>query len=339
MSRRKCTLCGGKLDGRGICTECGLNSRKSEENYRVNRSSCDGQPMTHVHTEKKEQKPSVDEQPVYRRENKNFPGMNKKVGKMLAAAAIMLTVAGIIIPLIEEYGYEIRSKMEDWGANKDSSYDEDPYADVEAKLKERGDKAEYELTSGQYIVGVHIPEGKYKSEVTDGFDVVQVSDYENDIFLYEYEKKEGKNYLDDIRLYQGALVKIASINTIKLKSDNAQTQDMSYAANPVTESFTIQAEETKEAGIDFEAGVYDLTVIRGAGAAEWTVYNDAGEERYNKRLYVALENGSDGKWYKNIILPAGAKIGCEKDLAEEFEVIMTPSEIISSTDYQGFYEY
>ena len=41
MFGRKCTLCGGKLDGRGICKECGLDSSKSEKNgYSVVRDLC-----------------------------------------------------------------------------------------------------------------------------------------------------------------------------------------------------------------------------------------------------------------------------------------------------------
>ena len=47
--KERCSLCGGKLDSGNVCTECGLDNNKSEKHYRVNRSSCDGQPLTHVH--------------------------------------------------------------------------------------------------------------------------------------------------------------------------------------------------------------------------------------------------------------------------------------------------
>ena len=59
MFGKRCTLCGGKLDSNGICKECGLDNKKNDKNYRVNQSSCDGQPLTHVHTE--ETKPPVKE--------------------------------------------------------------------------------------------------------------------------------------------------------------------------------------------------------------------------------------------------------------------------------------
>ncbi len=54
---KRCSLCGGKLNSRGICTECGLDNSKSDKNYRINRSDCDGMPLTHVHGEKEKHRP------------------------------------------------------------------------------------------------------------------------------------------------------------------------------------------------------------------------------------------------------------------------------------------
>ncbi len=33
MFGKRCSLCGGKLNSRGICTECGLDNSKSDKNY------------------------------------------------------------------------------------------------------------------------------------------------------------------------------------------------------------------------------------------------------------------------------------------------------------------
>ena len=33
---KRCTLCGGKVAGNGICTECGLNNEKNDKKYRLN---------------------------------------------------------------------------------------------------------------------------------------------------------------------------------------------------------------------------------------------------------------------------------------------------------------
>ena len=46
------------------------------------------------------------------------------------------------------------------------------------EIPETGESAEYTLTSGLYIVGVHIPEGVYEAETGDEFDVVSVRNSE-----------------------------------------------------------------------------------------------------------------------------------------------------------------
>ena len=54
MFGKRCSLCGGKLNSNGICTECGLDNNKSDKNYRINQSECDHEPLTHVHYGKNE---------------------------------------------------------------------------------------------------------------------------------------------------------------------------------------------------------------------------------------------------------------------------------------------
>ena len=57
-------------------------------------------------------------------------------------------------------------------------------------------------------MGVHIPEGVYEAETGDEFDVVSVRNSELNLYLYEYEGKDGENYLDDLMLYEGSKVEI-----------------------------------------------------------------------------------------------------------------------------------
>ena len=51
MFGRRCSLCNGKLDSKNVCKECGLDNTKSEKYYKINQSSCDDMPLTHVHEE------------------------------------------------------------------------------------------------------------------------------------------------------------------------------------------------------------------------------------------------------------------------------------------------
>ena len=95
----------------------------------------------------------------------------------------------------------------DEGYSYEESYevdDRDPYESITKGIPETGESAEYTLTSGLYIVGVHIPEGVYQAETEDEFDVVSVHNSELNLYLYEYEGKDGENYLDDLRLYEGS---------------------------------------------------------------------------------------------------------------------------------------
>lgn len=73
-----CSLCGGKLKD-GICTECGMDNRKSDEMYqdRLNRSQYDHasmKSMSHVHTEEGAEKYK---QPVLNENRKKSNGDDK----------------------------------------------------------------------------------------------------------------------------------------------------------------------------------------------------------------------------------------------------------------------
>ena len=73
MFGKRCTLCGGKLVN-NKCTLCGLDNSKSDENYKLNIGSCDNQPLTHVHGEKRPEK------------NKNAVQKSKQAPKKISTA-------------------------------------------------------------------------------------------------------------------------------------------------------------------------------------------------------------------------------------------------------------
>ena len=83
--RRRCSLCGGKLNG-NICTECGLDNSKNDDQYVTLGNSGHEESLTHVHTE--EEKPY--EGKTMTRENarkaKNADKNAKKAAAKKAAA-------------------------------------------------------------------------------------------------------------------------------------------------------------------------------------------------------------------------------------------------------------
>ena len=157
--------------------------------------------------------------------------------------------------------------------------------------------------------------------------------------MYEYAGKSEDNYLKDLRLYDGALVKIDTENgnTITLFTGNAQIENMHKMENPVTETVIISGKTdgvAAKAGKDFPAGVYDLKATKGMGEVVITVYDNEGEEYENKYMYL-VSGAQDG--YRNLVLPENAEVSFQ--MPQSLELTLTPSEYISSSNYLKYYIY
>ena len=223
MFGKRCSLCGGKLNSRGICTECGLDNSKSDKNYRINRSDCDGMPLTHVHEEKEKHRPDrkADHREInhketnhkkrdygkqgYRMNESDMTGKKRRKHvqtpditnrrrplKIVILAIIVIAVLG---NLYEEHKYDIeyavgdavQGVFQDTGDQKTNDTDEtdyDHYQYVTREIPKEGESADYELASGNYVAGVEIPEGIYTVTPQDDYDTVQIDDPENSIYLY-----------------------------------------------------------------------------------------------------------------------------------------------------------
>lgn len=336
MFGRRCTLCGGKLDSHGVCKECGLDNNKNDKNYRAHESSCDNRPLTHVHEEEDPGKP-VRSRPVGRKPVRQRKNVSKKKSKGCVITILILVLVFVFVNGLGEGVFLLIRSIKDKGEEylEGQGERENPYASVTRQIPDEGDQMEYRLDSGSYIVGVHIPEGVYQAETNDDFDVVSVNDDVENIYLYEYEEKEGGNYLDDLRLYQGAEVEIDATTPVVLTTSNAQTAMMAGEDNPLTETYVLSGEQT--AGENFEPGVYDLEVTEGT--AEITVEivcpdgDYEGELYQEKSLYMG-SGSSTGTIYRNLVLPEDAVIRCEDDVT----VFLTPSPVIESADYFSYYE-
>ena len=210
----------------------------------------------------------------------------------------------------------------------------DPYEYVTKELPEDGESVSFELTSGDYVVGVHIPEGNYQADVSYDYDTVQVDDGDSGFYLYEYAGRTDGDYLDDLRLYNGAIVHISSQTTITLYSDNAQTENILYENNPLAGQEPLVVKKDLTVGPDLPAGVYDLILVSGEGSVDIDIYTEYGESMETKNLYLG-ENCTDGKEYKNLVLPKNAQI----TLDDNMELRLTPSEKVSTTDYYQYYNY
>lgn len=351
MFGRRCTLCGGKLDSHNICTECGLDNNKSEKNYRINQSNCDDLPLTHVHTEtyqepgreeprRTAQKSSTEKQRQTtsqgtfgqpRPQQQMHTGQKKRSGCMtcvvvLIVAVVILVLVGLLAGRVFESGTEYGSY----------SVETDPYAYVEEALPETGESVEFQLPSGRYIVGLHIPSGKYTADPKGEYDSIQVRDSDQGIYLYEYrgDTASEESFLDDLRLYPGAVVIISAQTPVPFTSDNAQTEDLEEGMdNPLTQTVEVGEDQMLEAGLDFEPGTYDIQVASGSGSVNIAVPDETGETWGETYLSMGGDYGSDGTLYQNYIFPEGGTIHCD----EGIRVTLTPSKMIQSENYYEDY--
>ena len=373
MFGKRCSLCGGKLNSSGICTECGLDNSKSDKNYRINRSDCDGMPLTHVHEEKEKHRPDrkADHREInhketnhkkrdygkqgYRMHESDMTGKKRRKHvqtpditnrrrplKIVILAIIVITVLG---NLYEEHKYDIeyaigdavQDVFQDTGDQKTNDTDEtdyDHYQYVTREIPKEGERADYELSSGNYVAGVEIPEGIYTVTPKDDYDTVQIDDPENSIYLYEYTEGK-KDKIEDIRLYKGAHLTLNCKTTVKLHTDNAQDVEAMETAgqsNPLTESVDIKGQKTLTAGRDLEPGIYDLSRVSGAGNVDVIIYSDEQEE-INSWSQCLSEDGIDGETFHYLVIPENATM----EVSEDLKIRLTPSEQIASTDYYGFY--
>ena len=373
MFGKRCSLCGGKLNSSGICTECGLDNSKSDKNYRINRSDCDGMPLTHVHEEKEKYRPDrkADHREInhketnhkkrdygkqgYRMNESDMTGKKRRKHvqtpditnrrrplKIVILAIIVIAVLG---NLYEEHKYDIeyavgdavQGVFQDTGDQKTNDTDEtdyDHYQYVTREIPKEGESADYELTSGNYVAGVEIPEGIYTVTPQDDYDTVQIDDPENSIYLYEYTEGK-KDKIEDIRLYKGAHLTLNCKTTVKLHTDNAQDVEAMETAgqsNPLTESVDIKGQKTLTAGRDLEPGIYDLSRVSGAGNVDVIIYSDEQEE-INSWSQCLSEDGIDGETFHYLVIPENATM----EVSEDLKIRLTPSEQIASTDYYGFY--
>ena len=373
MFGKRCSLCGGKLNSRGICTECGLDNSKSDKNYRINRSDCDGMPLTHVHEEKEKYRPDrkADHREInhketnhkkrdygkqgYRMNESDMTGKKRRKHvqtpditnrrrplKIVILAIIVITVLG---NLYEEHKYDIeyaigdavQDVFQDTGDQKTNDTDEtdyDHYQYVTREIPKEGESADYELASGNYVAGVEIPEGIYTVTPKDDYDTVQIDDPENSIYLYEYTEGK-KDKIEDIRLYKGAHLTLNCKTTVKLHTDNAQdVEAMETAGQSNPLTESVDIKGQKTLTAGRDLEPGIYDLSRVSGAGNVDVIIYSDEqEEINSWSQCLSEDGIDGETFHYLVIPENATM----EVSEDLKIRLTPSEQIASTDYYGFY--
>ena len=324
----KCSLCNGKLDSKKICKECGLDNSKSEKYYKINRSSCDNLPMTHVHEERKVTKNSKK-----KTETGRVPSSKKAQGEEKDRKKGILSIISALVIFIPAVFGMIGNLIDSDFSGPEPDYSYDPYEYLEAELPGSGETLTYTLKSGQYIVGVHLAEGCYEATAFGAYDSIEVTDDQNGIYLYQYPFDGNDDYMKDMRLFDGAIVNIVSPEGIQFDTENGQAGKMpTLVENFVTDRFVLHSYDEVTAGEDFEPGIYDLSVEEAYSYVSLTVYDEDGSE-VDYRSYDIGTDGSFGPYLRNIVIPEGTTV-----YSEEGDVEFIPSEYIWTTEYMEHYE-
>lgn len=362
FGRKECYLCGGKL-ANGRCTLCGLdNTRAEKRDYRLNesrseqkkiRSSRDSQKKNTARTVlsadqiqrqlQKKWTAGDRKRPENRGQKTGKTSRGKKSGGKIGIAVIAVLIAGSFLVegagalfsyVKEEVSSTVSSREETSG---EDTYD--PYAYVSRELSDEGEEYETVLTGGNYTVGVHLPEGQYAAELEEGNGYVSISDPDNGIYLSRTfgteEEYDEITKAEDLRLYEGAFVRVSPGGSLKFSTENGQVQEMESEENPLAETQYLEPDRSYTAGTDFPEGVYD------ASGEKWT---DIQYEIYLGEVYeeeelnyesgsVWFTEGENGEKYQNLVLPKGAKV-----TAEGGEITLTPSRQIGSRDYDAYYD-
>ena len=362
--RRRCSLCGGKLNG-NICTECGLDNSKNDDQYVILGNSGHEESLTHVHTE--EEKPY--EGKTMTRENvrkakkveknakkaaaknasKNATAGNqsynytassmsqssrpvkkkRKFGKFLVGFVIIAALASELGGTIKD---EIQKQFDDYNYDNSDSYtEEDSYSDVQEVMPEDGEFYEADLTAGIYKGGVHLPQGTYTLTCKSGSGQVELIDSKNNIWVqYNFgdDYANSEEEVSDFEVFPGCYVVVEDTLELHMTAGNAQ-MDLTAIQNPLTESKVVSDKFT--AGKDVPAGVYDVKCIEGFGIFDYDVMVHTGYESYMGMLIGNEESGFPQE-LKNIVLIEGTEVELEG-----LKVELTPSERIESEDYESFY--
>ena len=370
--KNECYLCGGKLRG-GYCPDCGLDNTKiRKKHYHLNESyaveSMNGdesqasEPCDHkagqdtwdkssFDTEKKDNKKDISRQGKgspgqkysYQFANKKFrnTGGNKAQRKLTSGRAKV----GVTLFLLALFVIKVGKNYFDENGRHFGGLGEPeyvgPYEYVERELSETGEHYETELGQGEYLVGVHLPEGSFTAELLDGRGGLSLEDMENGIYIWqafgtqaEYDELQ---VLEDVRLYKGAHVTIKDAMLLRMTTENGQTEDMEFVENPMTESVSLEKDETLEAGEGIVPGVYDLHAVTSE-EADWgtlrcRISDDAYEDGYYEVSYWLSGEEMDDT-YRNLYLKEDMEI-----TAEDISFELTPSEVIGTGDYEEYYQY
>lgn len=338
--KRRCSLCGERLDSSMRCTACGLDNTKNDSMYKnlINQNDCKDEPLTHVHEEPKVNKNYGKVTYTYKnkvetakpvvRTVRNTTSKKKKPFTLVRLIVILMILFSTIIPalatIISELSYGIREEVfpeYEFTPEEDFVLGDDYYY-------------EYMLGEGFYEIGIHLPEGEYTISM-DNSDYASVDLYEfdgeywgNTDFWY-FDAYNGET-VHEVWFEAGDYIVINSKEELRFST----WWDEEYDADNqifVEEYETYYVSGTVVAGQDIPAGVYDIYYIPYSEWESGYVHLNLDKfTEYGGEIPVYFEAASGEGYFYNVPLMPGTVLEVDEGLAG---VNLIPSYVIGQQMY------
>lgn len=187
--------------------------------------------------------------------------------------------------------------------------DEEEYLYAGYEIAETGTFYEVDLTQGNYLVGVHVPEGIYRIDTLEGYyGSVWVKDSENCIYLSMSFGEDGEyEYAENVRLYEGAYLQIYGTVSLHLQTDHAGETAVSEGGLSDV-SGVLEEENLYLVGDEIPEGIYDLEVLDG-----WAILTCSYEDEDGNVIETSYWLDADelDSTCKNVPMLAGMEVSVE----------------------------
>lgn len=272
-----------------------------------------------------------------------------KIGKIIVILYILIMVLSMAGGLIGEvfddlfsgsYEFTIAPEPEpviDGAEEIPSPYiDDESYIYAMYELAEDGDTFDKNLMQGNYQVGIHIPEGTYDINLIGGdYGSIWIKDVENVVYLsFSIGEDADYQYLENVRLYEGAYLQITGNVELQFTANNAQEWIVAGSSEEsLDETATIywaNEGDTFTAGETLPSGIYNLEVMDSWAVLSTTYHDENGNTISNSYW---LNEGEFESVYKNVPILDDMEI-----IVEYGDVQLVPSVWGTANDAEVFFE-
>ena len=264
--RRRCSLCGGKLNG-NICTECGLDNSKNDDQYVTLGNSGHEESLTHIHTEA--EKPY--EGKTMTRENvRKAKNADKNAKKAAAKKASKNAAAGKVNPAGN--GYSAANASYNTAGTSYSQTGNQSYSYTSSSMQQSSRSVKKKKKFGKFLTGfviiatlagelggtiIHEVQNYFEDYTYDDSDSYTEDDPYSDVqeVMPDEGELEGELYEADLTagIYKGGVHLPQGTYTLTCKSGSGQVELTDSKNNIwVQYNFGDDYDNTEEEVSDFE---------------------------------------------------------------------------------------